>query len=282
MSQVAVLNFRKTLLLTCILLLVFYSASILLTTLNTQKNIVEDMNSAFKNVRSSSLWGVSVAITSNIGTHLKERQTLPADIYQGTIDVWGTIGDGNSVNQELIRKNMMLVKDYLNILKTNVVDLLDTSNDRKSTLESFVAQLELKYKDSNLNLGELAIQLQNLQNDLTATQEKINALKTKIDVDFKAFDSTSTNENIKDYFDLKNEYTYDRTYIIFINQFVKQYTFLNWYNKKLLDTLINNKAALSTNSYVVIPDSGGDLLKSLNLLYDEASYKAQKVKDTNQ
>ena len=152
----------------------------------------------------------------------------------------------------------------------------------KSTLESFVAQLELKYKDSNLNLGELAIQLQNLQNDLTATQEKINALKTKIDVDFKAFDSTSTNENIKDYFDLKNEYTYDRTYMIFINQFVKQYTFLNWYNKKLLDTLINNKAALSTNSYVVIPDSGGDLLKSLNLLYDEASYKAQKVKDTNQ
>ena len=121
----------------------------------------------------------------------------------------------------------MLVKDYLNILKTNVVDLLDTSNDRKSTIESFVAQLELKYKDSNLNLGELAIQLQNLQNDLTATQEKINALKTKIDVDFKAFDSTSTNENIKDYFDLKNEYTYDRTYMIFINQFVKQYTFLN-------------------------------------------------------
>lgn len=277
MTRENAINLRTTGYITCILLLLFYTASILFSSLQNAKQEQVDLNAAFKNVKSSWLWGVSVALTSNIGTRLKERQSLPANIYEGTLDVGTSIGDGNGINKEIIRKNMSFVKDYLNILKTNVLDLLDTSSDRKATLENFIAQLELRYKDASLNLKELSTQLQNLQNDMTSVNEKIASLKTKIDVDFKVFDATSTNENIEEYFSLRKQYTYDRTYIIFINQFVRQYNFLNEYNKKLLDTLINNKWALSSSSFVVIPDSGWDLLKKLNLIYDEAEYKAQKT-----
>lgn len=277
MTRENAINLRTTGYITCILLLLFYTASILFSSLQNAKQEQVDLNAAFKNVKSSGLWGVSVALTSNIGTRLKERQSLPANIYEGTLDVGTSIGDGNGINKEIIRKNMSFVKDYLNILKTNVLDLLDTSSDRKATLENFIAQLELRYKDASLNLKEFSTQLQNLQNDMTSVNEKIASLKTKIDVDFKAFDATSTNENIEEYFSLRKQYTYDRTYIIFINQFVRQYNFLNEYNKKLLDTLINNKWALASSSFVVIPDSGWDLLKKLNLIYDEAEYKAQKT-----
>ncbi|MBT3726873.1 hypothetical protein HOG21_04145 [bacterium] len=63
-------------------------------------------------------------------------------------------------------------------------------------------------------------------------------------------------DNIEKYLELKKEYYYSKTYIIYINHFLERYNFLNNYNKRLLDTLINNKDALIKNTYIVLPDSG--------------------------
>jgi hypothetical protein len=60
---------------------------------------------------------------------------------------------------------------------------------------------------------------------------------------------------------------------VFINQFIKQHAFLNNYNKWILDTLINNKEAIINQSYVVIPDSGDQYLRPLELIFDEAEIK---------
>jgi len=90
---------------------------------------------------------------------------------------------------------------------------------------------------------------------MTRNDSSVATLKTKIGSDFSKFDSASTIENINNYIVLKNDYIYARTYVIFINKFLSQYTFLNEYNKVLLDTLINNKDILTKNSFVVIPDS---------------------------
>jgi hypothetical protein len=90
---------------------------------------------------------------------------------------------------------------------------------------------------------------------MTRTDSNTEVLKTKIGSDFSKFDSASTIENINNYIVLKNDYIYARTYLIFVNKFLNQYTFLNEYNKVLLDTLINNKDILSKNSFIVLPDS---------------------------
>jgi len=55
---------------------------------------------------------------------------------------------------------------------------------------------------------------------------------------------------------LKQENTNALTYIIFINKFLNYYVILNEYNKKVLDTLINNKEILIKNTQLVIPDTG--------------------------
>jgi hypothetical protein len=90
---------------------------------------------------------------------------------------------------------------------------------------------------------------------MTRNDTNVENLKIKIGTDFSKFDTSSTLENINEYIILKNDYTYARTYIIFVNKFIAQYSFLNEYNKVLLDTLINNKDILVKDSFVVIPDS---------------------------
>ena len=98
-------------------------------------------------------------------------------------------------------------------------------------------------------------------------------MKSKIDRDFSWFDTKNTVLNIDSYLKLKKEVNYTRIYIVFINQFINQFTYLNSYNKILLDTLINNKEAIIKDAYIVIPDSGTQLLQNLNLIYSEAKFK---------
>ena len=72
---------------------------------------------------------------------------------------------------------------------------------------------------------------------------------------------------------LKQENTASRTYLVFIDKFLANYEILNNYNKKILDTLINNQEILIKNSQVVIPNTGWDLLKELKILYTEEEWK---------
>jgi len=48
----------------------------------------------------------------------------------------------------------------------------------------------------------------------------------------------------------------------------------------LLDTLINNKDILSKNSFIVLPDSWDQLLKDMNIIFDESTYKANQLKQS--
>jgi len=100
-----------------------------------------------------------------------------------------------------------------------------------------------------------------------------------MNADFAAFDEDSSAKNAENYLELKKEYQANYIDIIFINQFLKQYVFLNEYNKKLLDTLINNKEALINQSFVVIPDSGDEFLKYFHLIYDEEEYKSLQTEE---
>lgn len=223
----------------------------------------------------SKLAQVSVAISTNIGIRYKERgKTVSNSEFQGGLDnitdvVWNNI----EMNKTILTQNMLFIQEYLNLLKTNVVWLLNASNNRETTLNDFISQLEIRYKSSQTNITKLNNYKTTLEWLMVEADNKTNTLKDKISADFSWFKDLETWANIGEYLDLKNDYIYARTYLIFVNKFLVQYDFLNNYNKKLLDTLINNKDALSKKSFIVIPDSGDSLLKDMNLLFDEDVYK---------
>lgn len=214
-----------------------------------------------------------VAITTNIWTRLKDRTEAPANVYNDVMSISYILGNKQIARDKIISRNMILINEYLNILKMDLKTSLGQSSDRSKVLDSYISQLEFRYTSTIENINNLKNQRTVLLASLNENNTDIESTKTKMSSDFKVFDSQSVIEDVDTYLKARDSYTYARTYIIFIDKFIAYYTYLNNYNKKLLDTLINNRDLIVKNSQLVIPDSGSDLLKSLNLIYTEAEFK---------
>ena len=245
------------------------------TSKNNNSTTLNNNSTTFKSVNNNSLWKVWVAITTNIWIQFKKRWEIPATIYKEVFSINEIINNQNTANKELIWKNMIAIEEYKNILKTNIKQLINNSFDKPRTLNAFIDQLEYRYTIWIINAKKLTEQKSIFNQNMIAINWKIEALKAKIEKDFKENNAEESLENINQYLELKKQYYYSRTYIIYINHFLSEYNYLNKYNKLLLDTLINNKDALIKNAYVVIPDSWSSLLKKFDLIYDENQIKSK-------
>lgn len=268
------MKIKKNTILTSFIIIVSSIPLCLWATWTTNKD-------SFLSSSSSKISRVWVAISTNVWIRWKydnsNSNSINNTIFNEIISIDWILSLRNSRKDSLITNNMSYIKEYLNLLKTDIKEMLLKSQATKKTLESFLQALELKYKSSVTNKINLEKQKTILQAGLVDTDNKIQIIKTKISNDFRDFNSSETNKNIKEYLKLREQYTIIRTYLIFVNKFVSQYDFLNSYNKNLLDTLINNKDIIIKKSYVVIPDTWTDLLKQLDLIISESEYKIEKT-----
>lgn len=237
-------------------------------TSQNEKNFV----SVWSNKIVASVW---VAISTNIGTWLKQVKETPAQAYKDVMDISYILANKQVARDKIISQNMLLLNEYLNILKTDFKTMLNQSNDREKTLDSYISQLEFRYTNSSEYIQTLKNQRSVLVTSANQSNTQVEKNKTKMWNDFKIFDSQAVIEDVDKYLEAKDEYTYSKTYIVFIDKFITYYSLLNSYNKKLLDTLINNRDLIIKNSQLVIPDSWTDLLKKLDLIYTEADYKKE-------
>lgn len=243
----------------------------------TEVKKVEPTNTnSFENVNSSALGKTWVAITTNVWIKYKQRTEIPATIYKDVFSVNKMVQNWELWSDELISANMIIVEEYKNILKTDIKSILDQSKNRAEILDALIEQFEFRYEKSVKQIISLNEQKAIFEREMNEANSQIEILKVKINTDYKKRDAVASKENITNYLEQKNKYNYARTYIIYINHFLSDYVSLNDYNKKLLDTLINNKDAIVKEAYVVIPNSWAGLLKEFDLLYEESEYKATK------
>lgn len=231
-------------------------------------------NSQFKNAFNSQIAKTWVAISTNIWIKYKQKAEITSTIYKEIFSISEVLSNNTKANQEIIWYNMLQIEEYRNLLKTNIKELLDSSYDKSSILNAIIDQLEYRYVKASENAKLLLEQRNIFEWTMNSSNTKIETLKSKISTDFKNNNSDWSLENINQYLSLKQEYYYAKTYIVYINHFLSEYSYLNEYNKKLLDTLINNKDALIKDSFVVIPDSWTELLRNFDLLYSEEEFKA--------
>lgn len=218
-------------------------------------------------------WDVWVALTTNIWTRKKQLSETPVDLYKQSVELWEILLNTNQAKDNIINSNMLVLSEYLNILKTDIRSLLSSSNDREFALNSFISQLEYRYKKWVLYSNNLIKQKNELTNYYKSNESNLNKLKNDISTNFTSFQSKETVKSVDEYLVIKTKMDNAKIYIIFINKFLNYYTVLNNYNKKLLDTLINNKEILVKNSQVVIPDTWSEILKELKILYSEKDWK---------
>lgn len=249
------------------------------TTESVQEEVQQENTNSevFSSAYSSNFWITGVALSTRVGTNFRENTGIVGSdtiAYKEITIVWETSAEKKDIRANMITQNMIIIREYLNLSRTNVKDILSSSNNRRTTLEGFISQLELRYKNSALSIKSLEQQRLLLLWELTKIDSAIEATKLSMQKNFSESRPNTTLDNVDTYLELRSRYAESFTDIVFISQFLKQHEFLNNYNKGILDTLINNKEALINESYVVIPDSGDGYLRPLELLFEEAEIKA--------
>lgn len=273
-------TFGKISLLTCCILGVFQAYSYMSEgDFFLSESVSEQNRDVFSSAKTQNLGTVSIAITTAVGNKTIKSSGLEqaSALFYAAVDHVGVSdSERSALRKEMIETNMSIIGEYLALVKTDIIASLASSPQRKSGLESLITQLELRYKNAAMSVKNLSDYQEKLSANIQQLQERIDALKEKMNIDFGIFDSAATLKDIEMYLELKKEYQSNYVDIMYINMFLKQYSFLSGYNKKLIDTLINNKEALINQSFVVIPDSGDEFLKTFKLLYEEADYKAEQ------
>lgn len=231
-------------------------------------------NSAY----SANFWNIGVALSTRVGIWFQDSSSKVKAgwFYKEISEIGTTVEERRQIRSSMIAENMLIISEYLNLSRTDVKWILDSSSDRRSTLEGFISQLEMRFKNSAMSIASLEAQKTKLVSHLSQIEWKIESVKNNMETHFSTSNASETLDDVDDYIALRQEYTESFTDIVFINQFLKQHAFLNNYNKGILDTLINNKEAIINQTYVVIPDSGDQYLKPLELIFDEAEIKAKQ------
>lgn len=225
---------------------------------------------SFKRQDTTYLGDTGVALSLNIGLADKAKKDTPVRLYEEVMPISSVLADKTTGSKKIIASHMIAAQEYMNILRTDVNKLLDGTTDRQAMLESFIDQLKFRGKATSAYLSSLASQRSELAASVAASTAKIEGYKTTLSTAYKNMDYDLTQDTLDKYLIEKQNLTHAQSYLVFLDKFVATYQALNAYNLKLLDTITNNKEALIKNVTVVLPDSGNDFMKKLELLRNEA------------
>lgn len=241
---------------------------------STDKFVLDTNIEKIEKIDNKPIGQVWVALTTNIWIKYKELRWSSVYTYNDSVNIWYAIASGNSeASDDFISTNMLYLWEYFNILKTDIKNLVYSSNDRSSALNAYIAQLEYRYKESIKNLEILNGHKINLEKEFNLSSQEIEEIKQKMDYDYGQLNPLASKDNISEYKKYKAQNTNAYTYVVFINRFINSYNILNSYNSKLLDTLINNKDIIIKDSQIVLPSTGNDMLRDLNLIVTEDEWK---------
>ncbi|MBP8016486.1 hypothetical protein KAZ01_00615 [Candidatus Gracilibacteria bacterium] len=267
-------DFIKKILILGIFISIFVNLCVTYFTSLGSKDIYGESNDTkFQRVDAPYLGTVGVALSVNVGTKKIESSSIPVSIYQEVMPISYILANKELARNKIITNNMISLSEYINIIKTDINSLLDSSSDRESMLESFLDQLKYRYTNGLSEIKILKEQAKELTQTLTSSDQKVITLKDSLTDAYKNLEYEKTQEILDEYLLEKEKNTFAKTYLVFIGKFIKSYEILNNYNKTLLDTIINNKEALIKNVTIVLPDSGNALLNNLNLIKTEAEFK---------
>lgn len=239
---------------------------------NNSTNNLPSNQKNFKKIHSSEMWKTWVAISTNIWIKYSEKKPLSPIIYQELFSIEELKKDKSKAENAIITKNMLEIKEYYSLLKTDFKSIIKESSDKKATFKWVYNQLSIRYKNTIESIKILEKQKNIFTSEYNKLENNINNIKSKINSDYKKWDPEAINEDISKLLSLRQDFNYVRTYIIFINNFLGNYQALNNYNGTLLNALSLNKDAIEKWSYIVLPDSGKEILKDYGLLYTEDEY----------
>lgn len=235
-------------------------------------------NANFENANISYVGNSATALSLRIGGIIPQKNTnLSNNSVDNIISIAEVLNNPVAGQEKLIASNMTAITAYANILKTDIVAMLDTAANRQASLDNHISLLKSYYlkTQERLNIiGEQKTEVQSLLSNATNAQ---NTAKNTLQNSYNVFEYSGVNSAINDYLDAKNLDSRMKIYAIYLDRFEKSYLALQNKNRKILDALMNNREGIIRKSMVVIPDTGTDIIKELGLIQSEADYKAKQA-----
>ncbi len=218
----------------------------------------------------------AVALGMNLGMKETLATTSPVNLSNEALSISEAVAIRKPGEYTILTANMEFIHSYANVLKTDILALLDQNNDRAVALEEHIALLRNFLDEWQDRIALLSQQYKELQAIINENSSEISNSKTSLQQAYQSLDYDTMETNIDGYMAAKQWELYAKTYLTFINSFLKNLNTLQIENKKILDTLVNNREALIKRTVVVLPDSGTDVLKKLNLIQTEEEYNGKK------
>lgn len=235
-------------------------------------------NANFENANISYVGNSATALSLRIGGIIPQKNTnLSNNSIDNTISIAEVLNNPLAGQEKLIASNMTAITAYANILKTDIVAMLDTAANRQASLDNHISLLKSYYLKTQERLNIIKEQKTEVQGLLTNATNAQNTAKNTLQNSYNVFEYSGVNSAINDYLDAKNLDSRMKIYAIYLDRFEKSYVALQNKNRKILDALMNNREGIIKKSMVVIPDTGTDIIKELGLIQSEADYKAKQA-----
>lgn len=235
-------------------------------------------NANFENANISYVGNSATALSLRIGGIIPQKNTnLSNNSIDNIISIAEVLNNPVAGQEKLIASNMTAITAYANILKTDIVAMLDTAANRQASLDNHISLLKSYYLKTQERLNIIGEQKTEVQSLLTNATNAQNTAKNTLQNSYNVFEYSGVNSAINDYLDAKNLDSRMKIYAIYLDRFEKSYLALQNKNRKILDALMNNREGIIRKSMVVIPDTGTDIIKELGLIQSEADYKAKQA-----
>lgn len=235
-------------------------------------------NANFENANISYVGNSATALSLRIGGIIPQKNTnLSNNSVDNTISIAEVLNNPVAGQEKLIASNMTAITAYANILKTDIVAMLDTAANRQASLNNHISLLKSYYLKTQERLNVIGEQKTEVQSLLANATNAQNTAKNTLQNSYNVFEYSGVNSAINDYLDAKNLDSRMKIYAIYLDRFEKSYLALQNKNRKILDALMNNREGIIRKSMVVIPDTGTDIIKELGLIQSEADYKAKQA-----
>lgn len=235
-------------------------------------------NANFENANISYVGNSATALSLRIGGIIPQKNAnLSNNSVDNIISIAEVLNNPVAGQEKLIASNMTAITAYANILKTDIVAMLDTAANRQASLDNHISLLKSYYLKTQERLNIIGEQKTEVQSLLTNATNAQNTAKNTLQNSYNVFEYSGVNSAINDYLDAKNLDSRMKIYAIYLDRFEKSYLALQNKNRKILDALMNNREGIIRKSMVVIPDTGTDIIKELGLIQSEADYKAKQA-----
>ena len=88
---------------------------------------------------------IATAVSLNIGNHQKQTANAPVGLSTDVISIAEVLSSPKEGGKKLIASNMIFLSSYVNLLKTDIIGLLDQAPDRTKALSEHTELLKSYY-----------------------------------------------------------------------------------------------------------------------------------------